>query len=253
MNKLTAARKHFVTITEHRNLVMQYCFRMGLYRQGLLHDLSKYSPAEFMTGVLYYQGEEDAGQTDRYDELMAAMIRLWRKKLRAPELPFLFVQLPMWLDFEAEDTFQWAKTRLSQAAVRDAVRNTGMICLLDEGEYGNIHPVKKRPVGERLAELALAMAGENGEVSPRALDMYADGDTLAVRLTQPVKTSDGEAPRLLEIAGGDGKFVPAEGEISGSTLRLKAEGIKHPVKARYAWTWNRSACKLRTTLTRGAA
>ena len=203
---------------------------------GLVHMMfDKVCPVS-LTGVLYYQGEEDAGQTDRYDELMAAMIRLWRKKLRAPELPFLFVQLPMWLDFEAEDTFQWAKTRLSQAAVRDAVRNTGMICLLDEGEYGNIHPVKKRPVGERLAELALAMAGENGKVSPQALDMYADGDTLAVRLTQPVKTSDGEAPRLLEIAGGDGKFVPAEGEISGSTLRLKAEGIKHPVKARYAWT-----------------
>ena len=203
---------------------------------GLVHTmLEKICPVS-LTAVLFYQGEEDTGLTDRYDILFAAMIRLWRRMLRAPELPFLFVQLPMWLDFGAKDTFRWPLTRLAQAAVRDSVRNTGMICLLDEGEYGNIHPVKKRPVGERLAELALAMAGENGEVSPRALDMYADGDTLAVRLTQPVKTSDGEAPRLLEIAGGDGKFVPAEGEISGSTLRLKAEGIKHPVKARYAWT-----------------
>ena len=65
MNKLTAARKHFVTITEHRNLVMQYCFRMGLYRQGLLHDLSKYSPAEFMTGVLYYQGNKSPNAAER--------------------------------------------------------------------------------------------------------------------------------------------------------------------------------------------
>ena len=121
-----------------------------------------------LTGILYYQGEEDAGQTDQYDELMDAMIRSWRKSFRDAELPFLFVQLPMWLDWDAEDTFQWAKTRLSQAAVRDAVRNTGMICLLDEGEYGNIHPVAKRPVGERLAELAGAMlTAERGSV-PRA-------------------------------------------------------------------------------------
>ena len=39
---------HFKTITRHHNLVMGYCFRAGLYRQGLLHDLSKYSPEEFL-------------------------------------------------------------------------------------------------------------------------------------------------------------------------------------------------------------
>lgn len=47
---------HFKTITEHKVLVMKHCFRVGLYRQGLLHDLSKYTPAEFLTGVRYYQG-----------------------------------------------------------------------------------------------------------------------------------------------------------------------------------------------------
>ena len=203
---------------------------------GLVHTmLEKVCPAA-MTAVLYYQGEEDAGQTDRYDELMAAMIRLWRRMLEAPELPFLFVQLPMWLDFGAEDTFRWAKTPLAQAAVRDAMRNTGMICLLDEGEYGNIHPVKKRPVGERLAELALDMIYGGGETSPRALDKYTEGDTLVIRLTQKVKTPDGEAPRLLEIAGDDGKYVPAEAKADGNTLRLKAEGVPHPVTVRYAWT-----------------
>ena len=203
---------------------------------GLVHTmLEKVCPVS-LTGILYYQGEEDTWRTDRYDELMIAMIGLWRRMLRAPELPFLFVQLPMWLDFGAEDRHEWARTRLAQAAVRDAVRNTGMICLLDEGEYGNIHPVKKLPVGERLAELALEMTGEGGKVSPRALDMYAEGDTLAVRLTQKVKTSDGEGPRLLEIAGEDGTFVPASAVADGCTLRLKADGITRPVKARYAWT-----------------
>lgn len=50
------ALEHFKTITTHKLLVMQGCFKLGLYKQGLLHDLSKYTPTEFMTGVKYYQG-----------------------------------------------------------------------------------------------------------------------------------------------------------------------------------------------------
>ena len=48
--------KHFITITKHRHLVMKYCFKMGIFKQGLLHDLSKYSFTEFFEGVKYYSG-----------------------------------------------------------------------------------------------------------------------------------------------------------------------------------------------------
>ena len=56
MIKFHNAGKHFRTITEHKLLVMKYCFQVGLYRQGLLHDLSKYGAEEFLSGVYYYQG-----------------------------------------------------------------------------------------------------------------------------------------------------------------------------------------------------
>lgn len=56
---------HFKTITEHKYLVMINCFRVGLYRQGLLHDLSKYSPEEFWTGVRYYQGTRSPNAAER--------------------------------------------------------------------------------------------------------------------------------------------------------------------------------------------
>lgn len=56
---------HFKTITEHKLLVMRYCFQVGLYRQGLLHDLSKYSPAEFWAGAKYYQGNESPNNMER--------------------------------------------------------------------------------------------------------------------------------------------------------------------------------------------
>lgn len=59
------ARHHFKTITEHKILVMHGCFRLGLYKQGLLHDLSKYSPTEFMTGVRFYQGTRSPNAMER--------------------------------------------------------------------------------------------------------------------------------------------------------------------------------------------
>ncbi|MBE6855320.1 MAG: catalase [Ruminococcus sp.] len=57
--------KHFCTITRHRHLVMLHCFRAGIPRQGLLHDLSKYSPAEFYAGIRYYQGTRSPNEGER--------------------------------------------------------------------------------------------------------------------------------------------------------------------------------------------
>ncbi len=188
-----------------------------------------------LTGILFYQGEEDAAQTDRYDELLALLIRSWRESFRDPSLPFLFVQLPMWIAGGTPDTFRWAMLRKAQAAVRDTVPGTGMVCLLDQGEYGNIHPLVKRPVGERLAELAGAMLYGGGETSPRAESLRAQGDTLIISLSAPV-TARGGKPELLEIAGENGTFVPAEAEVRGSSLVLRSGRVPRPVRARYAWT-----------------
>ncbi len=60
--------KHFCTITRHRMLVMRYCFQVGLIRQGLCHDLSKYSPAEFWAGARYYQGSRSPNAAQREAE-----------------------------------------------------------------------------------------------------------------------------------------------------------------------------------------
>ena len=57
--------KHLKTITRHRRLVRQYCFRLGLYWQGLTHDLSKYSPVEFWAGVKYFQGNRSPNDAQR--------------------------------------------------------------------------------------------------------------------------------------------------------------------------------------------
>lgn len=59
------AIKHFKTITHHKILVAKGCFRVGLYRQGLLHDMSKYSPSEFLVGCKYYQGFRSPNDAER--------------------------------------------------------------------------------------------------------------------------------------------------------------------------------------------
>ena len=57
--------RHYKTITRHRHLVMKGCFEVGLYKQGLLHDLSKYNPIEFIPGAIYYKGTESPNNTER--------------------------------------------------------------------------------------------------------------------------------------------------------------------------------------------
>lgn len=59
---------HFITITRHKLLVTRYCFRLGLYTQGLLHDLSKYSPTEFLIGAHYYQGNQSPNNAERKEK-----------------------------------------------------------------------------------------------------------------------------------------------------------------------------------------
>ena len=62
------AWQHFKTITKHKLLVMDGCFRVGLYRQGLTHDLSKYSPTEFWVGAHYYQGDKSPNAAERAEK-----------------------------------------------------------------------------------------------------------------------------------------------------------------------------------------
>lgn len=65
MNKWYA---HLKTITRHKLLVMRHCFQIGLYWQGLMHDLSKYSPAEFLVGAKYYQGDRSPNDAERREK-----------------------------------------------------------------------------------------------------------------------------------------------------------------------------------------
>lgn len=58
-------KEHFQTITYHRKLVREGCFKVGLYWQGLTHDLSKFSPTEFLVGIKYFQGDRSPNNAEK--------------------------------------------------------------------------------------------------------------------------------------------------------------------------------------------
>ena len=65
---LKGAYKHFITINYHKYLVMKGCFSVGLYWQGITHDLSKYLPREFMIGAKYFQGDRSPNNAEREEK-----------------------------------------------------------------------------------------------------------------------------------------------------------------------------------------
>ncbi len=128
----------------------------GLYHQ-MLEPLIPFS----IKGVLWYQGESDAGHADIYDKLFTSLIHCWRNNWN-DDFPFLFVQLApfgKWLDCDATG---YPELRHKQELVSKTIQNTAMVSIMDIGCYYDIHPKQKMEVGRRLALLARGKVyGEN--------------------------------------------------------------------------------------------
>ena len=85
---------HFTTITRHKILVMKECFKIGLYKQGLTHDLSKYSPTEFLVGCKYYQGNRSPNNAEREETgCIHTVHHLTQPILRFPRLACIVIQI----------------------------------------------------------------------------------------------------------------------------------------------------------------
>ena len=113
-------------------------------------------------GFLWYQGEANTSRAEEYAKLQPAQIIDWRNKWKQGDVPFLYVQLPGFMDYNyLPSESQWASLRESQLKSL-SVPNTAMAVAIDLGEWNDIHPDNKKDVGERLALAALKIAyGEN--------------------------------------------------------------------------------------------
>lgn len=194
-------------------------------------------------GVIWYQGEANAAGPDEYRKLFPALIAAWRQAWDRADWPFLFVQLASLQEVNGKPPAgDWPGLRAAQAFTRDTVPHTGMALAIDSGERKEIHPKYKKPVGERLARLALAQVYGREIAARGPLLTKAEKHDGKVMLTfdhagTGLKTSDGKAEVPgFELAGADKKFHPATAKISGKdTIEVACPQVAVPTSVRYAW------------------
>ena len=194
-------------------------------------------------GFLWYQGEANTGRAEEYAKLQPAQISDWRNKWKQGELPFFYVQLPGFMDYNyLPSESNWAMLRESQLSAL-SVPSTAMAVAIDLGEWNDIHPDNKKDVGERLALAAEKIVyGENIVHSgPIYQSATINGNKITINFTNTgsgLTTNDGEELGEFAIAGDDKKFLWAKAAIEGNTVIVWNDAVPNPKYVRYAWADN---------------
>lgn len=189
-----------------------------------------------LKGVIWYQGESNAHNSELHTRLFPLLEKSWRKAFAfgAEPLPFYFVQL------SSLNRPSWPRFRNSQRLLAEGLPQTWMAVSTDLGDSLDVHPIYKKEVGRRLALQALRHSYGHDVVSqgpvpvawrtdegPEFVISFADADGM--------HSSDGEPLRTFEVAGEDGIYHLATAVIDGDKVKLKSREVLHPVSARYGW------------------
>ncbi|MEO5685450.1 MAG: sialate O-acetylesterase [Chitinophagaceae bacterium] len=195
-------------------------------------------------GILWYQGESNAGKASAYTKLLPALIADWRRQWKQGDIPFLYVQLPNYMDatyLPAES--QWALLREAQLKAL-SLPNTGMAVAIDLGEWNDIHPDNKKDVGIRLALAAEKVAYAEKDIiysGPIYKASAVAGNKITVQFSNTgtgLSANDGEPLSQFAIAGADKKFVWADARIEGDKVVVWNDAVTEPKYVRYAWADN---------------
>jgi sialate O-acetylesterase len=211
---------------------------------NLYHSMIRRIAPFTMKGFLYYQGEEDWNRAEDYAGLMWYLIDQWRGDWGDKDMPFFFVQLPMYaskreLEAGLANNAQWCVLQENQYKASKFVANTGMAVIIDCGEFDNIHPLDKQTVGFRLALQALKKTygrdvPADGPVFRKAVN---EGGAIRVYFANAEIGLESRGPlEGFEVAGEDGAYYKADAEIEGGTARVFSDKVAVPVRVRYAWS-----------------
>lgn len=195
-------------------------------------------------GFVWYQGETNTGDPKAYAQLLPALIKDWRNKWKQGNLPFIYAQLPNFMEANyLPEESNWAQFRQSQLQAL-AVPNTGMAVTIDAGEWNDIHPLDKKDVGERLALWAEHLAYHDQQITysgPIYKSNQLKGAELAINFdySSPglmIKGSDKLSS--FALAGEDKVFYWAQARIVGDQVLLSSPMVVKPAFVRYAWADN---------------
>ncbi|OPZ93844.1 MAG: hypothetical protein BWY73_00088 [candidate division TA06 bacterium ADurb.Bin417] len=212
----------------------------GGYFNSLIAPVLPYA----IRGAIWYQGESNAGFFGAgYEEKFRAMIRSWRRLWAQGDFPFLYVQLARikkddGVSRDFREDASWALLREEQRKSL-AEPKTGMAVIFDVTD-GDLHPVPKQPIGERLALAALGgVYGRKAVYSGPRVDSVRFKDGQAVisfgEVGGGLATLDGKPPRGFVLKGADGKFQAASARIEGKTVVVWSEGVAAPTAVYYGW------------------
>lgn len=186
-------------------------------------------------GVIWYQGESNANSdsADLYHHLFSSMIQDWREKWQQGNFPFLFVQISAYGNTPQDS---WGRLRDAQRLTLSLV-NTGMAVTIDAGNEHNVHPSNKQVVGERLSLLARKMVFDEDITASGPLFKLAYPQDGAMHVWfdhSKGLIAKGELEGF-EVAGVDGKFVPAQAHIQDDRVIAGSPSVPEPRYVRYAW------------------
>jgi sialate O-acetylesterase len=191
-------------------------------------------------GVIWYQGESNDRNPGEYATLFPALINDWRMQKKHPDLPFLFVQLPIWGEPEENnESSSWAIIREAQCSAL-ALPFTGMAAGLDLGEWNDLHPLNKKDIGRRLALAAEKVVYKKSNTAPgpmlrgverRGEKLFLTFDNCGKGLTAK------EKPHVSVMSGGTLIHLPADIE-NPECLSVDVSSVKNPEKILYAWASN---------------
>lgn len=232
-------RKHYYDAMLNKNNPR---FEPSVLYRSMINPLKRIS----LRGILWYQGESNVNDGEKYIPLKKALITAWRREFNQPELPFYFVQLAPFNYGTKNNVFQPFKGksgffRVAQEQVTHQVENTAMAVTIDNPEIDTIHPSNKQDVGYRLALIALNRTYNYKDVihqGPKMKDVIYDGEDITITyepntIGGGLVTNDGNAPRHFYVAGDDKVFYKADAEIANNTIKLKSP-VSSPRAVRYA-------------------
>lgn len=202
---------------------------------AMVHPLGPYA----VKGMLWYQGEGNHYEGAIYGEKLKALAYSWRRCFEQEGLPIYIVQIPPF-GYGNEDPTRLPNFWRAQRRFAETDAHAGFIVTTDCGEAEDIHPREKRPLAKRLAELVLYKSygvGDDSVLSPTFLSAVAEGGKMVVSFECPngLKTRDGLGVSHLELAGADGVFQEAVGEIVANGLVVSAAAVPAPQRVRFGW------------------
>lgn len=208
---------------------------------GMIAPLINYG----VRGFLWYQGESNAENPEAYKKLLPNIINDWRNKWNLGNLPFLIAQLPNYMEVDyLPVNSNWALMREVQMETARNTSNTACSVNIDLGEWNDIHPDNKKPVGDRLALEAMRISYNEKEIlssGPFYKSQRIEGNKIIISFDHTgsgLVSNNGEELGHFAIAGADKKFVWGNAVIVNNEVVVSGDEISEPKYVRYAWADN---------------